>query len=59
MNTQHIASIVDATIIFASPAARALAIELVAFEMATGIDASYATATPRDMRPQIAGCLPS
>lgn len=56
---QHIASIVDATMIFSSPAARADAIERIEFELATGIDTSCAVSTPRDMHSQIVGCLPT
>lgn len=57
MDTQHITSIVDATMIFASAAARLDAIALVAFELETGIDLSFATTKPRCMRAQVQGCM--
>lgn len=57
MNTQHIADTIDATMIFASAAARLDAIALVAFELQTGIDLSVATTKPKDMHAQVAGCL--
>lgn len=62
MNThQHIASIVDATMIFASAAERLAAIAAVELELVHGINN---TGLPRvsklrDMHSQIVGCLPT